>query len=127
MSNPILRFSVGEKVRIQPEGMTPVPGTIRWIAGSLAGVKFDHQMYEPVVEHLVRSHPWRPSESARCAINNDHDMPLPVRDELRRMLDRAGAVFREREIQRDVLAKRPAALRVKSAKTRGRIAETFVQ
>jgi hypothetical protein len=102
----ILQFSVGDKVRLQPEGMSPVPGTIRWVAGSLAGVQFDNLMYEPVVEHLVHSHPWRPSESARCALDPGSDMPPAVRDELTRMLDRAGAVFRERERSDSTLSAR---------------------
>ena len=123
----VLQFSVGEKVRLQPEGMTPVPGTIRWIAGSLAGVQFDSLMYEPVVEHLVRSHPWRPSESARCAIDDNHDMPSAVRSELTRMLERAGEIFREREIQRDKLAGRPPVLQLKSSDVRSRIANTFLR
>jgi hypothetical protein len=47
---------VGLHVMIRPEGLDALGGTVRWIARECAGIEFDHAIYPPVLDDLVRMH-----------------------------------------------------------------------
>lgn len=51
-----LYFRVGARVVIRPQGLEGLTGVVRWIDGDYAGVEFDREIYQPVVDHLVRLH-----------------------------------------------------------------------
>lgn len=53
---PGLYFRVGARVIIRPQGLEGLTGVVRWIDGDCAGVEFDREIYQPVVDHLVRLH-----------------------------------------------------------------------
>ena len=44
----------GDQVVIRPEGLQPLTGVVCWVEDYDLGVKFDHAMYGPVVEHISR-------------------------------------------------------------------------
>jgi hypothetical protein len=49
-------LKAGEPVKVQPQGLSGFPGTVRWVDGSRAGIRFERDLYEPVFDHLVRHH-----------------------------------------------------------------------
>ncbi|QDK31582.1 MULTISPECIES: PilZ domain-containing protein [Sphingomonadaceae] len=51
-----LYFRVGARVVIRPQGLEGLTGVVRWVEGDYAGVEFDREIYQPVVDHLVRLH-----------------------------------------------------------------------
>ena len=48
-----LFFKVGTRLVIRPEGLEGLVGTVRWVAGSKAGVEWENPIYGPVLDHLV--------------------------------------------------------------------------
>ncbi|WP_395395689.1 PilZ domain-containing protein [Novosphingobium sp. BL-8A] len=51
-----LFFRVGTRVVVRPEGLEGLTGIVRWVDGDFVGVEFDRLIYQPVVDHLVRTH-----------------------------------------------------------------------
>lgn len=49
------RPAVGERIWIKFDGLEPVEGTLRWIAGHIGGVQFTHPMHAAVFERLMAS------------------------------------------------------------------------
>lgn len=47
---------LGARVLVRPEGLEGLSGIVRWIEGNRAGIEFDHPLYVPVFDHLVRLH-----------------------------------------------------------------------
>ena len=102
--NPL---TVGQNVTLHPECLAPIRGTVQWSRGSLAGVRFENELYPAVFEHLARTHPWSLTESAKLALDRHVDVPATVQRELTRMIARAEDMFRKREVTTDVLTTRP--------------------
>ncbi len=48
------KVRTGQKVIIRPDTLEGLPGTVCWVIGNRAGVKFDRPLYGPVVDHLVK-------------------------------------------------------------------------
>ncbi|MBO9725290.1 MAG: PilZ domain-containing protein [Novosphingobium sp.] len=51
-----LLLRVGMRVVIRPQALEGLTGIVRWISADCAGIEFDHPLYGPVVDHLVRLH-----------------------------------------------------------------------
>lgn len=51
-----LRFRVGARVMVRPQGMEILTGVVRWISGEVAGIEFDRPLYGPVIDHLTLTH-----------------------------------------------------------------------
>lgn len=100
-------LTVGQKVTLNPDCLAPIRGTVRWSRGSLAGLEFENELYPAVFEHLARTHPWHPSETAKRALDGQADIPATVQRELVRMIGRAEEKFRKRDTHKDVLTTRP--------------------
>ena len=49
--------SMGRDIIIQPEGMEGWAGRVVWKQESSIGLQFEHRLYGPVVEHLVKRFP----------------------------------------------------------------------
>lgn len=52
-----IAFRVGSRIAIRPDGLETLTGVVRWIDGFNAGIEFDSEIYEPIVEHLAQRHP----------------------------------------------------------------------
>lgn len=52
--------TLGVRISIRPDGLEVISGMVRWVVGGRFGVEFDSPLYEPVVDHLRRSHSGRP-------------------------------------------------------------------
>jgi hypothetical protein len=52
--------TLGNRITIRPEGLETILGAVRWVVGGRFGVEFDSPLYEPVVDHLRRTHSGRP-------------------------------------------------------------------
>lgn len=102
--NPL---AVGQNVTLHPECLAPIRGTVQWSRGSLAGLRFENELYPAVFEHLARSYPWSLTESAKLALDRHVDVPATVQRELTRMIGRAEKMFRKREVTTDVFTTRP--------------------
>lgn len=48
---------LGKEIAIQPEGMEGWWGQVIWRHEERCGVRFEHQLYGPVVEHLIKQFP----------------------------------------------------------------------
>lgn len=44
---------VGEIVSVRIDGLEGMLGHVRWVQGSVMGIRFERPLYEPVVEHLA--------------------------------------------------------------------------
>ena len=100
-------FSVGQGVTLQPEGLAPIRGTVRWLKGPLSGVLFDSELYPAVFEHLAKTHPSRLSGLAKLAIESQVDMSAAMQRELTDVIAKAEETCRSRQAASDVFAKRP--------------------
>ena len=47
-------LGVGEIVSVRIDGLEGVLGRVRWVQGSVMGIRFERPLYEPVVEHLAQ-------------------------------------------------------------------------
>lgn len=57
LANPWRTLSEGGDVIVRLAGLGGVPGKVRWVLPSSAGVEFDNPLYAPLFEHLCRGHP----------------------------------------------------------------------
>ncbi len=92
---------------VHPECLAPLKGTVRWCKGPMTGIKFEHDLYPAVFEHLARTHPWKLPESAKLALERRGEVPAAVQRELSAMVDRAEDTFRKRNASPDLFANRP--------------------
>lgn len=53
IDNRGLNVHVSDRVLVKPPGLGPLPATVLWIWEEKAGLEFDHQLYEPVLAHLL--------------------------------------------------------------------------
>ena len=51
-----MQFNPGDSILLRPEGLEQLVGEVRWTKGHRMGVKFERQLYGPVVDHLCREH-----------------------------------------------------------------------
>jgi hypothetical protein len=49
----IERPAVGERVWVRFDGLSAVEGTVRWVAGHIGGVQFQHPLHEAIFRRLV--------------------------------------------------------------------------
>jgi hypothetical protein len=47
------RPTVGERVWVKFDGLEALEGTVRWIAGHLGGIKFQHPLHDAVFQQLA--------------------------------------------------------------------------
>lgn len=47
---------VGDRVLIQPPGLSYLAATVLWVDEDKVGLEFEHPLYEPVLVHLLKSH-----------------------------------------------------------------------
>jgi len=45
-------FHPGDQILLRPEGLEQLVGEVRWSKGHRFGVKFEKQLYGPVVDHI---------------------------------------------------------------------------
>lgn len=58
----------GDLIVLRPDGIEGLCGAIRWVRDHAAGIEFDRPLYQPVVEHLHRSH--------ASFLNPSHHLPV---------------------------------------------------
>lgn len=46
--------AVGSPVFVRLDGLAPLRATVRWHEGGVAGLEFDHPLYIPVLDHLLK-------------------------------------------------------------------------
>lgn len=46
----------GDLVTLRPVALELISGVVRWVGGDTAGIRFDNQLYGPVVEYLHRTY-----------------------------------------------------------------------
>ena len=46
--------AIGSPVFVRLDGLAPLRATVRWQDGAIAGLEFDHPLYIPVLDHLLK-------------------------------------------------------------------------
>lgn len=49
----------GQRVVIRPESLEGIPGLVRWVLETRAGIEFDQPLHQAVVDHLLQMKPTR--------------------------------------------------------------------
>uniref|UniRef100_UPI0035CB4892 PilZ domain-containing protein n=1 Tax=uncultured Sphingomonas sp. TaxID=158754 RepID=UPI0035CB4892 len=54
---------IGQKIWVTPAGLAAIEGTVSWCHKGEAGIRFNIQLHQAVLDHLVRTHGFRSSQS----------------------------------------------------------------